>query len=183
MSRVLVVLAEGFEEIEAITAIDVLRRANVEVITMGVGSKTIIGSHDIKICTDLDSSEKISLDDLDGVVIPGGLPGATNLADSSKVLSIIKKMGKSDKLVAAICAAPGVVLGKTSLLNGKNFTCYPGFEDQVKNGNFSTNGVVIDGNIITSRGPGTAMKFSLALVKYLTTNEMADKLSKGMLVP
>lgn len=183
MKRVVVLLAEGCEEIEAITPIDVLRRAGVEVFTVGLGSTVITGSHNIELKADADSGSKIMDQEFDGIIIPGGMPGSQNISDSEPLLELIKAFFNRGKLVASICAAPGVVLGKCGILEGRKFTCYPGFEDRVTGGFFSEERVVVDGNIITSRGPGTALEFSMALVKYLVSNEKAETLAKGMLLP
>ncbi len=178
--KVLVILAEGFEEIEAITPIDVLKRAGLEVTLAGVSSKTVSGAHGIKFQTD------ILLDDYkglpDAVILPGGLPGAKNLAESSKVVEIVKKMNEEKKIIGAICAAPALVLAPSGILNGRKATCYPGFEKNFSpEVSFSLERVIVDGHIITSRGPGSALEFALQLVEILAGKETAKSLSQGLL--
>jgi 4-methyl-5(b-hydroxyethyl)-thiazole monophosphate biosynthesis len=181
MKRIAVLLAEGFEEVEAVTPIDFLRRAGVEVITAGVTGKTVIGAHGVPFTADI--LLKGAPADLDGIVIPGGMPGAANIAKSAAAVELIQKLFSAKKLVAAICAAPGVVLGPNGFLKGKKFTCYPGYEKDVKDAAFSETRVVKDGNLITSRGPGTAAEFAIALIDYLVGKDAADKVYKDTLQP
>ena len=177
----LVVLAEGFEEIEAVTPIDVLRRAGVEVIIAGVGQREVAGAHGVTIETDIMIEQYQG--EPDAVVLPGGMPGATNLRKSQSLEVLLEKMHKEKKLIAAICASPAVVLSPTGILDGKKATCYPGFEDQLgPRVKFTTDRVVVDGCVVTSRGPGTAMEFSLELVSQLVNPEAAEKLSQSMVV-
>jgi len=179
--KILVVLADGFEEIEAITIIDVLRRAELDVTVAGIGSNTIKGAHNITIKTDttLDAYKTLP----DALVLPGGLPGAENLKNSAQLITLIKELHKKNHLIAAICAAPAIVLTPTGILNGKKATCYPGFETQFNDQiTFTEERVVKDENLITSRGPGTALEFSLEIVKTLTQPEKAQALSQGMLL-
>ncbi len=178
--KVLVILAEGFEEIEAITPIDVLKRAGLEVTLAGVSSKTVSGAHGIKFQTD------ILLDDYkglpDAVILPGGLPGAKNLAESPKVVELVKKMNHEKKIIGAICAAPALVLAPSGILNGRKATCYPGFEKNFSSEvSFSLERVIVDGHVITSRGPGSALEFALQLVEILAGKETAKSLSQGLL--
>lgn len=180
MNKVLIPLAAGFEEIEAITNIDVLKRAGLEVITAGIDAKNIEGDHGIKIEADTEISE-IDADDLLAVVLPGGMPGAANLRDSDKLIKIIKKLFEAEKLCAAICAAP-IVLEKAGILEGKNATSYPGFEKELISCNYKEDRVVIDENIITGRGPGIAMEFAMTIVEYLLDTEQKIELEKSMLV-
>lgn len=179
--NVLVVLAEGFEEIEAITPIDVLRRAGLMVTTAGVGGTEITGSHGITVVTDTTIGE---IEDLpDAIVLPGGMPGAENLSKSDTLREILKRMNDEGRPIGAICAAPAVALAPTGILDGRKATCYPGFENRFgKAIVFSPDRVVIDGNITTSRGPGTALEFALALANRLAGAEMAAELGKRMLV-
>ncbi|MDC7219154.1 MAG: DJ-1/PfpI family protein [Spirochaetales bacterium] len=179
MKKIALLLADGFEEVEAITPADFLRRAGVEVILCGVYGPSVTGSHDITIEADLTLDELP--DDLDGVVIPGGMPGAANIAESEEALKLIKRIHNDSELVGAICAAPAVVLGSAGILEGREFTCYPGFEKEVSGARFSEARVVRDSNLITSRGPGTAAEFSLALVEYLVSKEKAKELALATL--
>jgi len=179
--RLAVILADGFEEIEAVTVIDILRRAELEVIICGLKAGMATGAHDLKIAVDM------KLDDLktnlDGIVLPGGMPGATHLAASKKVKDIIVKMHSEGKIVAAICASPAVVLAPTGILSGRKATVYPGMEDGFgKDTIFSKDSVVVDGNIITSRAPGTALIFALAIVKKLKGAKEAEEIGRKTLV-
>jgi len=180
MGKILIPLADGFEEIEAVTNIDVLRRAGLDVITAGIGSKKINGDHGIKIETDTEISE-VSADDLSAVVLPGGMPGAANLRDSAELLKLIRAVNEKGNLCAAVCAAP-IVLEAAGILTGKNATSYPGFGDQMDSANYREERVVIDGNIITGRGPGVAMEFALTIVEYLLDGKERVELEKAMLV-
>jgi 4-methyl-5(b-hydroxyethyl)-thiazole monophosphate biosynthesis len=178
---VLVVLADGFEEIEAITPIDLLRRAGIEVIVAGVGKREITGSHDITIETDVLLEQYQGLPD--AVVLPGGMPGAANLRKSEALSDILQKMKKNGKWIGAICAAPAVVLAPQGILDGKKATCFPGYEDQFGGKIiFSEERVVRDGGVITSRGPGSAAEFSLELVAQLAGAEQAKKISQSALI-
>lgn len=179
MKKVAVLLADGFEEVEVITPVDFLRRAGIEVILTSIGELNVTGSHDVVILADttLDALR----DDLDGIILPGGMPGASNLAQSKALIALIRKMNKSNKLLAAICAAPALVLGEARLLEGRKFTCYPGFENEITGANFSTESVVLDGNILTSRGPGTAAEFAIAIIEYLLGIDAANAVKKSTL--
>jgi len=181
MKKIVVLLAEGFEEIEAVTPVDILRRAGVEVLLTGVSDKKVKGSNGIVIETDCLLKELPI--DIDGVVIPGGMPGSRNISDSEEAGSLIRKCYESGRLIAAICAAPAVVLGEMGLLEGLKFTGYPGTEKSVNDAKHSEERVVIDRNLITSRGPGTAAEFSLALVEYLVDSNKAEEIRKGTLQP
>ena len=169
-------LANGFEEIEALCPLDLLRRA---VTTVGIGSEVIRGSHGITVHADIpdimyrDSSPEM-------IILPGGMPGAKNLDESKTVDIAIKTAAKKSAYIAAICAAP-FVLGKRGLLEGKNATCFPGFEDELLGANIiRDSGVVVDGNIITARGMGVAQKFGLTLVSLLCGEEKAKQIEKSI---
>ena len=177
---VLVILADGFEEIEAVTPIDVLRRAGLEVLAAGVGKRQIEGAHGVRFETDIVLEQYSGVPD--AVVLPGGLPGADNLKKSKAVSDLLSRMQKSDKIIAAICAAPARVLAPSGMLDGKKATCYPGFEGEFSSKTtFMPDRVVRDGRIITSRGPGSALEFSLELVRSLVDEKTAAKLSEGLL--
>ena len=173
-----VFLANGFEEIEALATVDILRRAGVEVVTVGVGSKMPVGAHGIAVCADIAENE-LTMDTLEGVVLPGGMPGTTNLEASAAVQTAISYAAQHGLLLAAICAAPSV-LGHRGLLSGKKATCYPGFEQELKDAVLVDSGVVIDGNVITASGAGVAIDFALALVNYLVSKESADAIRGGI---
>ena len=172
-----VFLANGFEEIEALATVDILRRANVEVVTVGVGSKMPIGAHGIAVCADI-TEDELELSRIEGVVLPGGMPGTTNLEASAVVQSAVAYAAESGMLLAAICAAPSI-LGHGGYLNGKHATCYPGFESEL-HGAILGKGVVVDGNVITASGAGVAVDFALALVRYLVSVDVADAIRGGI---
>ncbi len=173
-----VFLADGFEEIEALATVDILRRANIETVTVGVGTKTPTGTHNIKVEADIleaDATEK----DLDGVVLPGGLPGAWNLKKSRVVEALTKYCTENGKLVSAICAAPSV-LGDWGMLVGKKAICYPGFEDRLKGAEVTYAAAVTDGTTVTGKGAGTAIDFALAIVAVLKGKDEAEKIKGAM---
>jgi 4-methyl-5(b-hydroxyethyl)-thiazole monophosphate biosynthesis len=180
MKKLGVFLAEGCEEIEALTVVDVARRAGIEVAMISVsGEKQVKGAHDITFLTDI-PAEYMDYDMLDGIVLPGGMPGTINLGANETVQRIIGEFASQGKLVAAICAAPSV-LGEAGLLQGKKATCYPGFEDKLIGAFSCEDEVVVDGNVITSRGMGTAIPFALEIVRYFMGDETAEELRKGII--
>ena len=174
---VYIFLAEGFEEIEALAPLDLLRRAGVEVKTVGVGSKTVVGSHSIPVVADMLDSELCD-NSPEMVILPGGMPGTLNLNASEVVHSAIRSATESGAYVCAICAAP-LILGRLGLLSGKEAICYPGFEDELVGATISENTVAIDGKIITAKGMGAAIDFGLTLVSILKGNEVAENLRKS----
>jgi 4-methyl-5(b-hydroxyethyl)-thiazole monophosphate biosynthesis len=179
--QVLLVLAEGFEEIEAVTPIDVLRRAGLEVTVAGIGGTLVTGAHGLALKADIELTAYSGSPD--AVVLPGGMPGASNLAACKPLASILIKAHGSGKLIAAICASPAVVLAPMGLLDGKKATCYPGFEDRLgATTERSGDRVVKAGKIITSKGPGTALEFSMAIVAELAGQAAADQLTEGMIL-
>ncbi len=185
MPRVLVFLAPGFEEMEAVITIDVLRRVEIEVVTAALGDVTTVpGAHDIAIEADT------TLDDLspqaeafEAVVLPGGMPGSVNLRDDERVAAWVGKTVESGGLVAAICAAP-LALGRFGFLTGKAFTSHPSVSEKLSEtgGRYRDERVVVDGQLVTSRGPGTAFEFALTLVEILVNAETARTLARTMLV-
>ncbi len=177
----LVILAEGFEEVEAIAPVDVLRRAGVRVMIADVNSLIVKSSRKIGVEADILLKDLAEIPD--AVILPGGLPGATNLAKSEDVAKLVKKMNAAGKLVAAICAAPAAVLTPLGILDGKKATCYPGCESDFSAKTVhSQERVVADGNIITSQGPGTALEFALMIAARLVGQEMADTVRGKMLI-
>ena len=173
-----VFLANGFEEIEALATVDILRRAGVEVVTVGVGGSNAVGAHGIAVCADIVEDE-LDIAAIDGVVLPGGMPGTTNLEASAMVQKTVAYAVDRNMLVAAICAAPSI-LGHGGYLNGKKSTCYPGFEQELTGAIVTNSGVVADGNIITASGAGVAVDFALELVRYLVSDEMAESIRRGI---
>lgn len=179
--KALLILAEGFEDIEAVTAIDILRRADVEVTVAGLSPGPIRGARGTAIQPDA-PLDKVQSAEYDALVLPGGGKGAENLAASGAVKDLILRHHKQQRVVGAICAAPAVVLAPTGILNGRSATCFPGMEGRFPKTVISkTDPVVSDGHIITSRGPGTAMAFSLALVRKLCGPEVAEKIRRAVL--
>lgn len=171
-----VCLAEGFEETEAITPIDLLRRAGAQVTVVGVTGKTVTGSHGIPVVADKEIGE-IDGSDVELVVLPGGMPGTLNLENSEGVQRLIDTAARQGALLGAICAAPSI-LGHKGLLNGKTAVCFPGFEKDLTGAVPGTEETVRDGNIITSRGAGSAVSFGLKLVEALYGEKQAEELGK-----
>lgn len=171
-------LANGFEEIEALCPLDLLRRAGVSVMTVGVGEKVVRGSHGIEVIADVTTFEAEKLlekNPADMVILPGGMPGTLNLKADPIVNKFIKYVVENDKYLAAICAAPSI-LGELGLLRGKEAICFPGFEDKLDGAVLSDKSVVCDGKIVTAKGMGVALDFGLALVSVLVDEEMAEQL-------
>ena len=180
MSKIGVFLAEGFEEIEGLTVVDILRRANIETVTIAIGGKRqVMGSHGIHVVADC-VYEDMAFEELTGIVLPGGMPGTTHLKEHAGVVARVQEFARAGKLVAAICAAPGV-LGDLGILKGKKAVCYPGFEERLHGANVAYDKVAVDGNVTTSRGMGTAIPFALALVEQLVSKEKAEELKKGII--
>ena len=176
---VYVLLAEGFEEVEALTPVDLLRRAGVETRLVGVTGATVCGARGINVVTDL-SMDEVDLAKADMLVLPGGMPGTTNLYADKRVTDAVRTMADAGKYVAAICAAPSIILGGMGLLEGKKATCYPGMEDKLLGANWQEQPVVVDGNFVTSRGVGTAIAFALTLVTILKDEETAKSLANSI---
>jgi 4-methyl-5(b-hydroxyethyl)-thiazole monophosphate biosynthesis len=174
-------LAEGFEEVEALTTVDFLRRAQLDVRIVGIGDGVIEGSHGISVVPDMSIDQLTG--EVEGVIVPGGMPGAENVASSDKALELIRRADERGRLVAAICAAPAVVLEKAGVLRGRGATCYPGFENRFTDVDFRQDRVVVDGNLVTSRGPGTAAEFSMALIEILAGKKAADEIASATLQP
>ncbi len=181
MASVLVPLAPGFEELEAITIIDLLVRAGVEVVSAGLIPGTIKASRGVVIEPDMSLDEALK-QDFDMVVLPGGQPGADHLNSDARIQNLLKIMAAQGKSIAAICAAPRV-LAHLGLLDGKTATSYPGALDKIElnHTQISQQNVVSDGNVITSRGPGTAMEFALVLIETLVGRAKRDEVAKGLL--
>lgn len=183
MSRVLVPLAEGFEDLEAITIVDLLRRAQIEVVTAGLKAGPVRGSRGTVVIPDTDLDQALQ-EQFDVMVLPGGQPGATNLQKDERIRVRLQEMAADNRLTAAICAAPAV-LAAAGLLDGRKATSFPGAIDPEKypNVHLCTEPVVRDGNIITSRGPGTAMDFSLSLIEILSDRRTRDTVESALQRP
>ncbi|MDR1278983.1 MAG: DJ-1/PfpI family protein [Treponema sp.] len=184
--RVMVLLADGFEEVEAVTPIDYLRRAGLELVTAGIGKNRLVtGSHGIPLGVDYTLEELAKegrAGSWDAVLLPGGMPGAANLAASKETGALLKDMAASGKLIGAICASPAVVLAPLGLLAGRRFTCYPGMETGVSGARWTEDPVVADGNIITSRGAGTAALWAVALISRLLSPAEGEKVARSVLL-
>lgn len=181
MKKAFVFFAEGFEEIEALTIIDVLRRADIPTLMISVTDNLpVTGAHGIKVNTDL-LFKDADFNDAEILILPGGLPGAHNLNAHEGLKNQLRQFNDKGGKVAAICAAP-LVLGGLNILENKSATCYPGFENELHGAKLSTELAVKAGNIITSRGPGTALNFALELVAEIKGKDSADQLAEGMIV-
>ena len=177
--KVVVPLAEGFEEIEFSTIVDILRRAGIDVTAAGLKGGTINGAHGIRVTPDT-VIDKVSADDFDVIILPGGNPGFANLGQSERVLKLVREMYDKNKYVTAICGAPSV-LAKAGVIKGKRATIYPGMEDTLTGVQCSDGRVVVDGKIITSQGPGTAMEFAIKLVEILAGKSKAEAVTTEVL--
>ncbi len=171
--------AQGFEEVEAIAALDVIRRADIGIKSVGVGSKTVCGSHGIPVVCDITDDELVDFIGLDGIILPGGMPGTTNLYENKTVNKYIDFCAENKLLLCAICAAP-LILGRKGLLYGKEAICYPGFEDELKGAEISEKFVCTSDNVITSKGMGSAVNFGLAIVSYFKGQAFADNLKSTL---
>ena len=180
MKKAVVFLADGFEDIEALAAVDILRRGGVDLTIAGVTGMQVVSSHNVKIMADKDVKD-IKTDDYDAFICPGGMPGASNLRDSSIVIDIIKEAYGKGKIVSAICAAP-MVLDKAGILADKDFTMYPGMENNAPSGSYKNDKFVVkDGKVITGAGPAAAFEYAFELLAELQGKEIASQVAKGML--
>lgn len=179
MKKIAIPLATGFEETEAITVIDILRRANLDVTTISIGETLVVdGAHGIKVSADKLFGE-INFEEMDMIVLPGGMPGTINLDNHIELKKRVIEFDLDEKWIGAICAAPSII-GKLGLLEDKEATCYPSFEDKLFNAKISSNTTVVADNIITSKGLGTAIEFALTIVEKLIDKETSNKLAKGI---
>ena len=171
-------LANGFEEVEALCPLDILRRAGLSVTTVGIGGEAVVGAHGIQVLADLpDTMYRDAKPEM--IILPGGMPGTTNLDRSRVVESALHVAAANGAYLAAICAAP-MVLGKRGYLTGKCATCYPGFEEYLEGAQLCADGVVVDGKVITAKGMGVALEFGLALVCQLCGQEEADRIRRAI---
>ena len=176
MPKTAIFLADGFEEIEALTVVDLLRRANIEISTVSImGRKNVTGSHNITVEADA-LLEETDFDSLDMLILPGGMPGTTNIADCKALTDKIKEFDEKDKMLCAICAAP-TVFGKLGILKGKKACCFPGREDDLLGADVQTSSVTKDGHFITSRGMGTAIDFGLAIIEHYQGSDAATSMA------
>ncbi len=177
MKKAVMLFADGFEEVEALMTVDLMRRAGIEVTLAAIEKdvETVMGSHGIGVKMDA-ALDQVELSEQDAIILPGGMPGTRHLGESSAVCEALKKMNEEGKVVAAICAAPSV-LGACGILQGKKATSYPGFEEKLSGAEVVTDEpVVVDGNVVTSRGLGTAMEFGFALVEMLVSKEKSEEI-------
>ena len=175
---VYVFLAEGFEEVEALTPVDVLRRCGVDVKTVGIGGKTITGSHKIPVTADLTENE-LTFDGLEAVILPGGMPGTLNLEKNQTVQQYLSYANSKELFICAICAAPSI-LGHNGMLTGLKATCFPGFEKDLLGAEVKSDLAVADGIFITGKGEGAAMEFALLIAENLCGKEVSEKTRKSL---
>ncbi len=180
MPRVVVILADGFEEVEAIAIIDVLRRAEIHTVIAGLHDNQVISARNVKVIPDT-VIDTIKADDFDMIVLPGGQPGSDNLNADPRVKELIRSFSEKGKFMGAICAAP-YVLANAGVLTGKRATSYPSYKDKLGNVRYEEKSVVVDGKVLTSRGAGTALAFGLAIVEKLISKDKALKIKDSMLV-
>lgn len=179
MSKIGIFMADGCEEIEGLTVVDIARRAGIEIDLISItDTAKVTSSHNVTFETDT-TKEQADFSGYDGIVLPGGMPGTVHLGGDETVNRIIREYASAGRLVAAICAAPSV-LGQAGLLEGKNATCHPGFEEKLIGAKFMEDPVVRDGNIITSRGMGTAIPFGLEIVRYFLDDAAVEKVKAGL---
>lgn len=175
---VYVFLADGFEEIEALTVVDVLRRAEIPVLSVGIGGSAIEGSHGITVSADIEI-EAVETGEIEALVLPGGMPGTENLWKSARLRGILESAFKNGLHIFAICAAP-IILGRLGFLKNRKATCFPGFEKELLGAEITPCGVCPDGNIITARGPGAALPFSYKIVEVFKGKKSAEQLRRAM---
>ena len=180
MPRVAVILADGFEEVEATAIIDVLRRAEIDTVVAGLHEGHITSTRKVKIIPDT-TIDTVSVDDFDMIVLPGGQPGTDNLNADLRVKELIKGFSRKGKLMGAICAAP-MVLASAGVLQGKHATSYPSCKARLGGAIYEEKSVVTDGNVLTSRGAGTALTFGLAIVERLVSKEKEQKIKEAMMI-
>ena len=179
MSKIGIFMADGCEEIEGLTVVDVVRRAKMEIVMLSItGKKEVTSSHGVTFLADA-LAEETGYEDLDGIVLPGGMPGTRNLAAHEGLCGELLKADKAGKRLAAICAGPSV-LGGLGILEGRKATCYPGFEGELKGAEYTRQGVVTDGNVTTARGLGYALDLGIELLALLTDREHAGQIKDSI---
>ena len=180
MKKVYVFLADGFEDVEALIPVDVLRRGGVDVTTVSISDFPLITSaHGVNIEADI-MFEQGDFSDADLIFLPGGMPGASNLFAHKGVCKVVVDQFAAGRKVAAICAAPGVVLGQLGILEGKKATCYPGFEQMLDGATYTADLVTVDGNVTTAEGPAAAFPFAYELLAQLVDKKTSDQIAEGM---
>lgn len=180
MAKVYEFLANGFEDIEALAPLDILRRGGVEVVTVSITSENAVETaHGVTIMADT-TIGNVDMSDADLLILPGGMPGAKNLLECEAVCEALVKQNEEGKLIGAICAAP-MVLGQNGILMGRRATCYPGFEKMLEGADYTAELVTVDGNITTGRGPGAAMAFGYQLLSNFVAADVVENLKKGMI--
>lgn len=178
MAKVYAMIADGTEEVECLAVLDVLKRAGVEVILVAAkDSKNVVSSHQVRIEADAVVTE-IDFSDADVIFVPGGMPGSEHLSDCKPLIAALHQADRENRRIAAICAAPAVVLGRHGLLEGRTATCYPGYENELNGADYTNQGVFTDGNITTARGVGFAIDLGLELVRLLAGKEAAVNIKK-----
>lgn len=180
MLQTAIFLANGFEEVEALSVVDLLRRAEIEVLMVSVtGKKEVTGAHSICVFTDC-LLEELDFKKISMMILPGGMPGTKNLAETPLLIEKLLEFHNRNKDISAICAAPSI-LGKMGILQGKKACCYPGYENELKGAAIMTEDAVTDGNIITSRGVGTALSFALAIIEKMKGKRETTELARAIL--
>ncbi len=180
MKKVFVFLADGFEDVEALIPVDVWRRGGLDVTTVSImGDYMVESAHGVRMMADT-LIEEADVSDADLLFLPGGMPGASNLYNNQRVCEAVKTQAEKGKNVAAICAAPAVVLGQLGILKGKHATCYPGFEHLLEGATYTGELVSVDGNITTGEGPAAAFPFAYDLLSHLVSPQVADQIAEGM---
>ncbi len=174
-------LADGFEEIEALTPVDLLRRAGVDIVTVSIypDRKNVTGARRIEVCADI-TIDDVDMSKADILFLPGGMPGTVNLLECAPLMDLVDEQYSKGKRIAAICAAPARILGSKGLVKGRRATCYPGMEDMLEGATAVTDSVVTDGNITTSRGLGTAVDLACELISIMCGQEKADEIRKSV---
>lgn len=183
MTCVAVLFAPGFEEIEAITIVDIFRRAGIKTYVVGLNEKEVQGAHNMLLTADT-TLDEVYEKDFDALILPGGAPGYIHLRNDKRVLELIREMYQSNRLIAAVCASPAV-LSEAGILKGKKCTIYPGMQEELKKGGGHPVDelVVVDGNVVTSQGPATSMLFALELVRILAGSSVSESVKDKTLLP
>ncbi|WP_022850561.1 DJ-1 family glyoxalase III [Limisalsivibrio acetivorans] len=179
MAKAVIILADGFEEIEALSVIDILRRAKIDIKTAAIRDGYVESARGVRVIADV-SIDDVKLEDYAAIILPGGQPGADNLSADQRVRDLLQRFYDADQLVCAICAAP-FILADMGILDGKRATCYPAYAERLVNAKYLEDPVVEDGNVITSRGPATAPDFGFKIAERMVDRRMSDTLKKAML--